>query len=390
MNKEMLKEIEERYQNNEFCEIVSSLNVYFREYGYDEVLLDYCINCFIKLGLLELAIKSLKLHLKLFPKFYTPLTLAKIYIDLNMIKEFESILNKNKFNSKVIFSLAKKCYFNNHHELSKKLFNKFLKMCDEPISVKRAKEYLRKIDIYEEDKNVFVETSYSHLLSEGKDLESKQIIYTSKIRDEYFENSIDEDPKKATRPYMIWKIDEDKLYCFAVTTRITHKDGKIRGHILLSENYKVNSLNRVVKNNLVVIQKNDVESVIDKVHDEDFEVIIKRIYGEVCFFEGKFLEASKFFIDIMSSEFNPEIYDIIKIPFKDDLENICPKTYFIVEIDIENHLYIGIEVSLYKGKIKIVDYNLHFINMNTPIFSVKKVREEREKELILERVKINS
>ena len=384
----LLITIEKKFSNNEFSKIIEILNEFFKENGYKDVYLSYYIRCLIKLGLNELAAKNLKLMLRLFPAFYTSLNLAYIYIDLDMLDELEQILAKNKFNDKCIYTLAKKCYFNNHHDLAHKLFSEFLGVSKDKISIERAKEYLRKLKIYQNYKDAFVETDYSKFKSKGQQLSPQHIIYTSKIRDDYFENQYNSDPKRENRPYMIWKIEGDKIYCFPVTTKITSSDDGKRNYALYHQNYKTREFDRIIKNNLVVIQECDVERVIDRVNDKDFEIIIQQIYGDVCFQHDILKKHNSYFIETMSSQFKPKLFDIIKVPFQDNSGHTHCKAYLILEIDYKKGKYKVLELDLTNEEIEIINYILNSINMKTPIITIEEVNSER-KNKILEKVPSN-
>lgn len=388
MSDRILLDIGRKFSNNEYIKIIEIINIFFKEKGYKDTYLSYYINCLIKLGLFELAIKNLKLMLKLFPNFYTPLNLACLYIDLNMLDELEQLLKKNKFNDRCIYTLAKRCYFNTHHDLSHKLFTKFLEMSKDKLYIERAKEYLRKLEIYKHDKDVFVEICYSQFKAQGRQLSSQHIIYTSKIRDDYFENQYNDDPKRQTRPYMIWKIEGDKIFCFPITTKITRSDSGKRNYALYGQNYKTRNFDRLIKNNLVVIQENDVESVIDRVNDRDFEIIIKQIYNDICFQHDILKKHNAYFIETLSSQFKPKLFDVIKVPFHDNNGHTHCKAYLILEIDLKKGRYKVVEIDLTNEEIEIVNYALSYVSMKTPIISIEEIEVERKNKL-LEKVPSN-
>lgn len=381
MNDKILLEIENKISNNEHAKVIEILNIHFKKNGYKPLFLSYYIDCLIKLGLRDLACKNFELMMRMFPDFYRPKQLILLYLDLNMVDKVEQLLLIHKFNSRDLYRIAKKCYLNNIHDLAEKLFRELLKTEKSELGTKRIKEYLRRIDIYKNDKDVFVETSYPCFKAEGHTLEPRHIIYVNKIRDDHFENQYNEDPKRETRPYLIWKIENDKIYCFGITTQTSKQDYTHQHYVLYSQNYKTRNFDRIVKNNLTVIDERDVETVIDRVTDKDFEIVIDNIYRDICFQHDILKKHNAYFIETVSSQFQPKLYDVIQVPFQDEKGNRLRKSYLILGVD-KKERYIVLEVSLKAEEIQIVNYNLSFMRQKSPILSIVDIDSERKNSLM--------
>ena len=100
------------------------------------------------------------------------------------------------------------------------------------------------------------------------------IIYASDV-DEYYKNI---DPYALKRTYMIWKIEGEKIYAFPVTNKIP-KD--IRRFKLFRQNYLNFDSDRSVKDDLVIINKKDVEKVQERLPSNDYLNVLSNIYSGV-------------------------------------------------------------------------------------------------------------
>ena len=269
-HKEFIERIKESYKQKEYSRTLEYLEQYLKikKFGFYDELFDIYINCQINLGYFENAGKNVNLMNKVFSKFYSEYDLITKYIICGMMDKAKELISNNKLCILDYYYIAKTCFLWGYHEEAKELFNHFLTISNDPHRNKSVKDYLRKIKLYENNKNVFVETDYLNFKKNGNKLEPGHIIYTEKLLDIYKENISSTDPKKEKRPYMIWKIVNDKIYAFPVSSKI-YKDSF---NILRTKYYPNYTYDRKVKENLVCIEDKDVIKIIDKVNKKDYRV----------------------------------------------------------------------------------------------------------------------
>ena len=180
-------------------------------------------------------------------------------------------------------------------------------------------------------KNAYIEMAYSSFIDNGKELEPGHIVYLKQAPESF--HTIELDEKRSKRPYMIWKIENNKLSLFPVTANT-----KKKGYKLYAQNYPNSIGDRIIKDNLCFTTKDNVLSVTDKVLDDDLRTVLKNIYYKTYFNSKEAKAANNEFMQ----EYGKDIkkYDIIKII---DLNTKEKKCFFV--LDIEKDFYTVIEVS---------------------------------------------
>ena len=372
-----IEKIKKSYEKKDYKTTLQYLDLYFNTKGfgiYDE-LLDIYINCQISLGMIENASKNLKLMKKIFPKFYTKSDLIIKYITCGKTNEAKKMLPKIHF-ALDYYYIAKKYFLCGLYGEAEEIFAYFISISNDRFKVQSAKEYLRKIKQYQINPNVFHETDYLHFKLNGGKLEPGHIVYAEKLLDVYKENIGNTDPKKENRPYMIWKIIDDKIYAFPVSSKINNQ----RTCVLYHQKYPNYTYNRKVKTNLVCIEEKDVERVMDKVMDEDYNQIINHLYHSISLMHDIPKQSTKFFMDTMTKELRIKKHDVISI---NDFNSKSKKLYFIIDIDNKKKKYKVIEIK-FKNKetIELVDGKLKNINISTPILYTINLDEQQKGRLI--------
>lgn len=328
-----------KYENNDFVGVIDAFNEYIylsEETGIYGGLYDFYIHSLIRLGLLEEARKNIRSMENLFPHHYTPLDLAYRYINADMHEELEDLLQKEKFTAKECYLLGKNCFYQRNYLLAKKLFKIALNSAE--VLSNNPKTYLSKIEKCENNSDVFKPIKYNYFKYTGETLKPGHIIRVNKIREKYKHNKNNTDNLKLTRPYLVWKIEDDRIYVFPLSSKLKHdfRDG----HILLQENYPTSDYDRKLQDKILCIKEWDVELVDDKLTEEDFRKAIDAMYTIFCYNQSLDRNKIRIFIKAMIKEKGLHYKDIIEIDNYD-----YKQYYFIISTDEENRIYKGLEVT---------------------------------------------
>lgn len=382
--KERLKKIEQDYYNRNYVESLNGIEVYLSEKnnGIYDLLLHIYINCQIQLGLFESAIKNLELLEKLYPGYYNDLKLASRYISCGRVDKLDEILARGKFTDGNYFHLAEDCFLKGQHIKAEELFMKCLFVSKDEFLKKIVRDYLRKIRLYREDKSIFVETSYFSFKLAGKKLEPGHVIYVSGLSNEYKENTASTDPKKGRRPYMVWKVVDNKIYVFNMSTQVNYQ----KDIVLRKENYPNNNFDTVVRDELFCIDDGDVILVADKLNPQDYEETIRNIYVGYSVSENIPKSSVKFFMDTITSEIDVRKNDVIVIY---DFILKDSRQYFVLDIDVHKKKFKVIEVKKDENhQLKVVGTKTNNIDMNTPILKCIRLGDSKADKL-MEQVPVN-
>lgn len=376
-NLKFIQRIKKSYEKKDYRTTLQYLDEYFgaKNFGIYDELLDIYINCQINLGMLENASKNINLMKNLFPNFYTKSDLIIKYIVCRKTNEAKKMLPKIHY-ALDYYYIAKKCFLWGLYAEAEQLFTHFLSISYDPFKKQSTKEYLRKIKQYRINPNVFHETDYLHFKLSGQKLEPGHIIYTEKLLDIYKENVSNTDSKKENRPYMIWKVIDDKIYAFPVSSKADNQST----YILYHQKYPNYTYDREIKSNLVCIEEKDVERLMDKVTDEDYNTIIHNLYHLISLMHDIPKQSTKFFMDTMTKELGIKKHDVISI---NDFNSKSKKLYFIIDIDNKKKKYKVVEIKFKdKETTELVDGQLKNINMSTPILYTVNLDEQQKSRLI--------
>lgn len=256
------------------------------------------------------------------------LLLIKIYLQQGKINEAYRIINENTNLSE-----------NNKYKKYKKLIENHYKYSS------------------------YIETEYNSFIKNGNSLEPGHIVFLNNLSSNI---NISEDDKKLSRPYIIWKIEDNQVYIFPVSTKCDKKS-----YILYKQKYLNSSSDRVVKNNLCQTTIDNILSVKDKVLDEDYKIILESLSQSMYFKNKQSLSNDKKFIDEYLDK--PNKYDIIVFADKNTKKRLY---YFIV--DINNKEYKAIEI--YQNQ--ILNKKIIKIKKDKQIYRIIKPNEEELKKLL--------
>ena len=181
----------------------------------------------------------------------------------------------------------------------------------------------------------FIKINYYSFLKQGNKLEPGHIVYLKQRIDKVNGNMQNEDVKAADRPYLIYKIENDILYLFAVTTNGNHQLTK-----LSKTDYPNFECDRYVKDNLLTTNVSNVASINVKISNKDFQRITKYLFKGI-YFSGNSKENK-------GKEFFLKSY-IGEISISNIIEFVEPRTkqisfYFV--IDKTESEYKVVEINL--------------------------------------------
>lgn len=175
-------------------------------------------------------------------------------------------------------------------------------------------------------KGSFIEIGYDYFTKSGKKIEPGHIIYI-KSAEQLECKYIGKDAKDYKRPYLVWRVEGNKLY----VSPITHVYNRYR-YALFLQDYPNSRYERYVINSYCTTTTDNIYSVCDKLKDNELDRVFEFIHSGLYFNEGVEEADKKEFYDLVNGE--ASVGDIIV--FADDFKTRCTKTFYIAgELDNE-------------------------------------------------------
>ena len=288
---ELKEEIAHLYKNFEFDKAIVCIEKYINSENagiYGSLIYMYTM-CLIKTGRLEEASACLDITRRTWPYIYTDVQLVEMYIMCDRIDKSEEILRKSPVDASLYFFSARSYMLFEHISLAKYWYERCIRVTDNNFFVESSKKYLKEIDNYIYSYE-FLPISYMKYKRDyGKLLPGHIFYQNSRIEES-------EDTKSQTRPYMAWKIVDDKVYCFPVCSR---KEKHEFNYILKKEVYPNYDFDRVINDHICCIDEKRIEKIIDKVKPYDYKRILYRLYTVFCHRNQK--DDQGFFFDILNN-----------------------------------------------------------------------------------------
>lgn len=370
--KKML-EIKQNINNCRFGEALLKIEEYISlpHTGIFEELLNIYIDFQIKLGLFDEAIKNVELLYKHFKKIDI-YDLALKYAACCQTEKLRELLANYKFSYKKYLGIAKYCFTNGNIELAKELFELASNSKDEVI-INEAQKKLDIIDIYNRyDNKVFQSQTYGCFKYHGNKLRPGHVIMTCRLRDDYSENH---GYKKVDWPYMIWKVEDKKIYAFPVVAKVDRFN-----YVFSHEDYPCRS-DRTLKDGMVCIYEDDVINVIDKITDDDCRKAIDLMQRSIIYSQkGDWNNHTNYFMNSFLEDKEVEVGDVLVFC---DKEKETVNYYFVFGID--EYGYKIYEVS-YRFFPFSDDVKMEYISKDKPLTSLIKLVDINRKKLLLEMV----
>ena len=347
------KELYNVYYDKDFKTFLKEFDKYLENgYGIEDTLIGCYIHALIATKKFDKAYKILKALEKNVKEYETYEDLARLYVKCFKPKDAERLINSMETPVKDYLTLIKIKLLEGKIKEAQEILNVCLKNETDPSHQKRLRSY-EKLIINHFEKGAYIETTYESFKERGNKLEPGHIVFLKN----YPKSEIRwQDTKVIDRPYMIWKIEEDKIYIFPVST----KDRK-KAYKLFTQKYPNSLCDRIIKYSLYNIAEEDIISVQDKVLDEDFKIIIENLYQAAYFSTKESKRQNRYFMqefigpvlkydvimDLTSSNYKKMRYYLIL-----DVEE---DHYRVIEIDDDNKKIIGFKSEKYKKSRVIYD-----------------------------------
>lgn len=168
-------------------------------------------------------------------------------------------------------------------------------------------------------KGSFIETGYDYFINSGGKIEPGYLVYIKdplKMDNKY----IGKDIKEYKRPYLIWRIDGDRVYM----SPVTHACNKYR-YAMFLQDYPNSKFERYIINTYCITTMDNIYSVCDKLKDNELGRVIEYLQSGIYFNEIVDDESKKAFYDLVNG--SACVGDIVV--YSDDFENRNLKTFYI-------------------------------------------------------------
>lgn len=364
-------ELYDIYYRKDFKTFLEKFEKYLENgYGIEDTLIGCYIHALITTKKYDKAYKILKVLEKNAKEYDSYEDLARLYVKCFKPKDAERMISLKETPIDDYLNLIKMNLLEGKVKEAEEILNSRLK-------IETNQKYLRRLRSYERliinnlEKGAYIETEYECFKEKGNKLEPGHIVYLKDLPQSKIKWH---DTKAIERPYMVWKIEEGKIYIFPVSTKEQKNSYK-----LFSQKYPNSVCDRIIKYNLYYTTDDNILTIKDKLLDEDFRVIIDNLYY-VTFFSTKQPKQSEYPIQ----EFIGTIwkYDVIM-----DIEqgvitkpkfylvlDVNDTNYRVIEIDLKDKRVLGLKSQNFK-KDRII-YDVVRINQNDKNIFLKQLREQ--------------
>ena len=280
--KKVYNSIRDCFQNQDYYGVLRNFEQYlsFKNSGLTETLMSYYAISLEQLGFYEEALKAYQIKKSFYNNMDVQMKIIHLLHRLSDVeqgkKEVESLLLIEPNNSYYHYLFAKFYFLNGEIMEAKEHFNKALLGENNKSHVLKAQKYLLRIEQHEKE-NTFLKVGYNVFLKNGHVLEPGYIIdVKNKIQ---YVNKTEEngDTKSAKRPYLIWKVEENKVYAFQITGKVNYRFD----YVISPTKYPNLSTEVTCKDNVCVIDKNNISSIIEKIDPHDLINLLSYTYAEI-------------------------------------------------------------------------------------------------------------
>ena len=195
--------------------------------------------------------------------------LILLYIRLDKLDEASKMLRQNHFSGKEYLKIGISFIFMGYYEKGEEYLNlAFMsKLNDSDYQI--YKLYIKKLYIHRRD-GKFISMRYEKF-KEKYTLSAGDVVYVKKTNRYYSQN----DYKSQKRPYLIWKVNNDMIYAFPLSSQV---EKNTKSYILYYQNYLNFNSDRKVKDHIVLINEKEIEKVQERITKEDLDCIMKNQY----------------------------------------------------------------------------------------------------------------
>lgn len=371
---QIIDEIVVNLKKNNYQKALELMNSYLKIDGvgiYDKFL-DKYIYCLIKLDLIDEALKNIEKMIELFPDYFDDSFLAFNYIKCGCYEKAESILKHADLTDKQYFKTAHTYMLYGQIDLAKKYYSKCLEITDDSELKRNSKEKIDRLTLCVQ-RNLFIQQSYNYFKRNNGVLKPGYVIYSNYID---FDFQIG-DYKFSKRPYMIFKIEEEKIYAFPLTTKI-NRDWQFNhtSYIIYSQNYLNFDGDRRLKDWVTCINENTIHSVYEIISNYDYNNLMKNMYYIMIRNKVDNNGYNQIFMENYINNLNIHSDDILIVY---DKENRKIEFYYLV-VD-NNTSYYGLPVKKEGQSYIIMSTIPILIEKNKSIRDVIKLTEEEKLEI---------
>ena len=357
--------LENLLNNKKYNEIIELIDGYVKEgFGVDNIIIDYYLTALNLLRRYDDAYEFIKKYEKVAINV-SPEVFARWYYFCYRSDEAERILNscKMQFNETL---LPVKIYLRlGKVEKAKELLEEILKIPGSE-KIKGINKIRGAITSYYKC-GAFIETEYDSFVKNGNRLEPGHIIFIKKMPD--YTRPEDNEPNASYRPYMIWKIENDRIYMFPVSSQTR------LGYKLYGQNYPNSVGDRVVKRYLCETTIDNVLSVQDKVTEYDYKLTIKNIF--IATYYGGPEEIRKNIKFMREYAEKPNIHDVI---ITIDAEQGIKKHRYYLVLDENKEGYSVAEFDI--DKVELINSKPELFSKDRIIYRVIHPSDEHKLELL--------
>ena len=218
MYKKMLYDAFINQDNIKFLEIFEA---YLSQgYGVDYDIIYFYVNILISLREYDKACRNIRIIEKYMVEHHLEKRLIKFYTLCVKPKEVERVIKEYNLERDNEVALLKSYVLQGKIKEAKDYASvvKYRNISYEA----RGTVFIYESMIYNHQvKDAFIETEYNCFIENGNVLEPGHIVYLKHEPVSDYRNF--GDTKMVSRPYMIWRIDGDKVYLFPVSTSVTEK-----------------------------------------------------------------------------------------------------------------------------------------------------------------------
>lgn len=368
---DLINEIKKANKDNNYKRVIMLFDEYKKDSSNNSYeLLSIYQNALQKTDMKKEEINVLlKLKNSTINNFYN-IRLINLYLDLGENEKAINVINED---DKLKYYLLGKIYFlRGEYKESLKMFKEYLSI--KPIDIKffySAKNYVDRIN-NNKNNNSFLEIYYDKFKEQGNRLEPGYIIYSDKIGNRYNILETNLDSHKKTRPYLVWKVNNEHIFVLPLSTSISNNS-----YVLEKKNYPNLRNNSTVFENFILLKDENITSIVDHLSREDYLSVMRYIYEKILLLNKENRKTEKVFISNYMKRMKIKNNDIIV--YRDNGKNI-ENYYFIISID--DYKYETVPIKKKDNSFIISNRNKVSLNKKKPVYNVIKLSEEDKSNLI--------
>lgn len=203
-----------------------------------------------------------------------------------------------------------------------------------------------------------IEMSYSSFKDKGLTLEKGHIVY---LKNNVFPNKKYMSKGYHKRPFLVYKIEGDKLYLFPLTKNIINKT-----FVLRKEKYPHIGFDRYIVPDIYITTLSNVLSVKDKIYNSDYENALKYLACKIYNVRNKEDETVKdFYSDVYGK---PKLFDVIVEYTPETKER---RFYFVTGFTLDGYKVVEIDF-----KTKEAISNIMIYPDDRFVYGIKKLEDE--------------